>query len=1533
MPASSLALFTAATQQWFRHTFKAATPAQQQAWRAISSGKNCLVIAPTGSGKTLAAFLYAIDALFRERSGAELPERSHRTRILYLSPVKALAADVQRNLQRPLAGVADERRKLGEPEIAIEVGMRSGDTLSSERAKLQRRPPDILITTPESLFLMLTSKARDTLSGISTVIVDEVHAVAGSKRGAHLALSLERLDALLAHPAQRIGLSATVKPPEAVAQFLGGSRETLIVNPAAQRPLQLTIRVPVEDMTDIQQRPDSRSVQDATLSAGSIWPHIEAGILDEVLRHRATLVFTNSRGLAEKLTARLNELYMRRLGEQPPAPEASFAYGSFTAGTEKRNITPDDLLARSHHGSVSKEQRLEIENALKAGELRCVVATSSLELGIDMGDIDLVIQVGAPPSVASALQRVGRAGHQVGGTPKGIIWPRTRRDLVDAAVIVESMMAGELDAITLPHSPLDLLAQHTVAAASMDTLEIDSWFELVRRAEPFKTLPRNAFDAVLDMLAGRYPSDEFANLRPRVIWDRQNNTLTGRPGAQHLAVTSGGTIPDRGMFSVMLPEGEEQTGARRVGELDEEMVYESRINDIITLGATSWRIQQITHDQVVVVPAPGRSARLPFWHGDSLGRSATLGETIGGYLRHASNEASLPGDSLDANARHNIKSLIAEQIQATGELPTDRNLLIERCRDETGDWRLILHSPYGQRVHAPWALAVAERIGRIMGIDPAVVASDDGIVARFPDSEGRVPGAELFLFEPDELQRVVTASVGHSALFAARFRECAARALLLPRRNPGKRSPLWQQRLRAGQLLEVARQFADFPILIETARECLQDVYDLPALHHLMARIHQGDVRLTEVTTETPSPFAAPLLFGYVAEFMYASDAPQAERRASMLALDSNLLSDLLGQVDMRELLEPAVIARVEQELQRTVAEYQARSIEALIDMLRELGPLSTEELAARFTGDDPLEPGLLALQQVQRIINVNIAGTACWTVAEDAIRLHDALGCALPDNLPAALLEPVNRPLHDLLGRYARTHAVFTSLQVAQRFGLGRAVVDEALEQLRQQNKLFKGDFLSPEPDESAQWAAESVFRRLRVRSLQSARDATQPVVPAAYVAFLLERQGLLSDASARQTQGAFSGLNGVVRVIEQLAGVVLPVSLWESQIFPARVRDYQPAMLDELFSSGEVIWVGHTSSNVHDGLVSLHLTEFASETIPALDNQVTLSPIEAYLLALMQDGAGWFVRQLLPRITESLDNGEMIDPTDVYQALWQLIWRGVLTIDTWSALRHLSQMAITPKPRPVRARHGRHSRASFNASRAAEPRLSLNTMAGRWSLIPRQPIADTERALALAENMLDRFGVITRGSAIAEQIPGGFPALQPVLRGMEDAGRLLRGRFIAGMGAAQFADNPAIDRLRQLDAGKPVRHAHVVVSAVDPANPYGLTLPWPLSITGAKPTRRTGAFVVIASGHVLLYLPPGGKELMTFDAQDSDEDLHAALVALGQALKREKHLNFILERINDQSVGQSSLLTALKEAGFSRVPKGYSWDGYQAR
>ncbi|MFT8775274.1 MAG: DEAD/DEAH box helicase, partial [Gluconacetobacter liquefaciens] len=781
-----LAGFTQATRAWFTAAFASPTPVQAAAWAAIGAGENALVIAPTGSGKTLAAFLHAIDRLFREREAdttATPPDAKPATRILYISPIKALGADVQRNLRLPLHGVEAERTQRGDPPVTLTVGMRTGDTPATERAALLRRPPDILITTPESLYLMLTSKARETLRGVQAVILDEVHAVAATKRGAHLALSLERLDGLLPTPAQRIGLSATVRPADRVAQFLGGARPVTIVNPPASRRLDLTIVVPVEDMSNLAATGQPGD-GDRSTRAGSIWPHVEASILERVLGQSATIVFTNSRGLAEKLTARLNELYAERFTQDAPDTGSPVHYASVTGSTEKRATGAPPLIARSHHGSVSKEQRREIETALKSGDLRCVVATSSLELGIDMGLVDLVIQVAAPPSVASGLQRVGRAGHQVGGASAGLVYPRTRRDLVDATVTVASMRAGRIEAIDPPRNPLDILAQQTVAAVAVTPLQVENWYATVRRAAPFATLPRSAFDATLDMLAGRYPSDDFANFRPRLVWNRETGFLTPRPGALHLAVTSGGTIPDRGSFTVVLPEGEERAGSRRVGELDEEMVYESRVNDIITLGTTSWRIEQITNDQVIVTPAPGRSARLPFWHGDGLRRPAELGEAIGTFLATLDAEARdkaedrLRASGLDTNATTNLMALIDAQRTATGILPTDRALVVERCRDESGDWRVILHSPYGRRVHDPWALAIAARVRRRFGIDPSVVASDDGIVARLPDTAGQMPGAELFLFDPEKLRGIVTDAVGGSALFAARFRECAARALL-----------------------------------------------------------------------------------------------------------------------------------------------------------------------------------------------------------------------------------------------------------------------------------------------------------------------------------------------------------------------------------------------------------------------------------------------------------------------------------------------------------------------------------------------------------------------------------------------------------------------------------------------------------------------------------------------------------------------------------------------------------------------------------
>jgi len=1553
----SLQHFHPATRDWFHSAFAASTPVQDQAWASIAAGQHTLVVAPTGSGKTLAAFLHAIDQVFAERDGDARRDPAARpvarTRVLYLSPIKALGSDVQRNLQVPLQGISARRSERGDPAVALTVAMRTGDTSSSERARLVRRPPDILITTPESLYLMLTSQAREILRDVHTVILDEIHAVAGGKRGSHLALSLERLDALLQVPAQRIGLSATVRPVEGVAAFLGGDRPVQVVQPPSQRQLELKIVVPVEDMTDLAMHGPAEG-RGAGARTGSIWPHVEASILDNVMQHRSTIVFANSRGVAERLTARLNELHAERAdaGHASDTDDAAAtAYGSFTGSTVNRVTAPESVIARSHHGSVSKEQRAAIEQALKSGELRCVVATSSLELGIDMGLVDLVIQVAAPPSVSSALQRVGRAGHQVGGMSRGLLYPRTRRDLVDAAVVVDSMLDGRIEAIDPPRNPLDVLAQQTVAAVAMEPLDVEAWFARVCRAAPYRTLPRSAFDAVLDMLAGRYPSDEFAGFRPRLVWDRKTGTLTARPGARQLAVTSGGTIPDRGMYAVVLPEGEEQAGSRRVGELDEEMVHESRVNDVITLGATSWRIDQITLDQVVVTPAPGRSARLPFWRGEGIGRPAELGHATGAFLAGLEADPGGAGEpsppllarlrerGLDDSAIGNMLALVAEQQQATGVLPTDLRLVVERCRDELGDWRVMLHSPYGRRVHDPWALAVAARLREQVGIDPAVVASDDGIIVRMPDRSGTPPGAELFLFDASHLRQVINRSVAGSALFAARFRECASRALLLPRRTPGKRSPLWQQRLRAGQLLEIARGHEDFPILVETARECLQDVYDLDALDALMLRVQAGQVQVVEVETAVPSPFAANLLFGYVAEFMYEADVPLAERRASVLSLDSGLLAELLGQVDLGELLDDDVVATVARELQRLDPPRHARGSEGVADLLRELGPLPASDIAQRITEPTQAAAWLQALHAAGRAIRVTVAGVEQWAAVEDAARLRDALGIDPPAGIAEVFLAPVLDPLGDLLGRHARHHGPFSSGSVAARFGVGVAVVDDALQVLQEQGRIIRGRFgldrrqppgnaTPPAARAAHEWVAADVLQRLRLRSLQAAREATRPVPVDAYVGVLLEGQGVLHEAAPDR------GSEGVLQVIEQLAGLPLPASLWEQQVLPARVPGYMPALLDELLATGTVLWAGHGRLGDDDGWVSLHLRERAAETLPLMDVDANASPMQLAILQVLAAGGAFFARQLAMQVqTQLADAGNAGE--DFQTALWQLAWRGQISSDLWAPLRALDGV------RPVRARAMPVSRRrrgfAFAPLAAGSAGLELAssagpTLAGRWSLLPQERASDTLRALAQTEALLDRYTVVTRSAAMSEAVAGGFPALRPVLRSMEDAGQLLRGRFVEGMGGAQFAQREDIDRLRACAerAGGP--GGWVALSALDPASPFGSLLPWPQTTAGARPVRRAGALVVIGGGRLQLYLPQGGRQLSSWIDETADDVAArwtAAAQALAVGLRRGRRLSFTLQRINEEPVHRGPAVDALRAAGFSNEPRGLGWNG----
>ncbi|WP_210479846.1 ATP-dependent helicase [Naasia sp. SYSU D00948] len=1496
--------FSPATREWFDGAFPAPTDAQLGAWEAISKGANALVVAPTGSGKTLAAFLWSIDRLAAEGAPAA---GAPRTRILYLSPLKALGVDVERNLRSPLVGITQTAKRHGAAPPDIRVGVRSGDTPSSDRQKLLRDPPDILITTPESLYLMLTSNARETLRGVETVIVDEVHAVAGTKRGSHLALSLERLDALLERPAQRIGLSATVRPLDEVARFLGGRNPVMIVAPSATKRFDLRVVVPVEDMSDLGAPPAPEGAQSGP-SNGSIWPHVEEAIVDLVAEQRSTIVFANSRRLAERLTARLNEVWSERLElELAPAGLPAAQYMAQSGSTRGA----DTVLARAHHGSVSKEQRATIEDDLKSGRLRCVVATSSLELGIDMGAVDLVVQVGAPPSVASGLQRLGRAGHQVGEVSRGVVYPTHRADLIHSAVAAGRMVAGEIEALAVPANPLDILAQQTVAAAAMDDLDVEEWFDLVRRSAPFTSLPRSAYDATLDLLAGRYPSDEFAELRPRVVWDRDAGTITGRPGAQRLAVTSGGTIPDRGLFGVFMVG--DAGSSSRVGELDEEMVYESRVGDVFALGATSWRIQEITHDRVLVTPAFGEPGRVPFWKGDGIGRPAELGRAIGAFVRELGGLDEEAGAQrvrplgLDERATANLLAYLAEQRTATGTLPTDRTLVVERFHDELGDWRVVLHSPYGMQVHAPWALAVGARVEERYGIDGNTIASDDGIVVRIPDTDADPPGAELFVFDPDEIEAVVTAEVAGSALFAARFRECAARALLLPRYNPARRSPLWQQRQRASQLLDVARKYPSFPIVLETIREVLQDVYDLPALNSVSRELASRRIRMVETTTEAASPFASSILFGYVGAFMYEGDSPLAERRAAALSLDASLLSELLGRTELRELLDPAVIERTERELQRLVEDRKARDLEGVADLLRLLGPLTAEEVEARVQPEGvPLARGWLDdLVSARRALRVTFAGSEWWAAIEDASRLRDALGVPLPIGTPTAFVEPVDDPLADLVGRYARTHGPFTASAAAARLGLGVAVVTDTLRRLAAQRRVADGEFRPG--GQGTEWCDVEVLRRLRSRSLAALRKEVEPVDHATYARFLPGWQ---------QVGGKLRGVDGVATVIDQLAGVPIPASAWETLILPARVRDYSPAMLDELTATGEVLWSGSGALPGNDGWVSLHLADTVAVTLPD-QTEPELSPLEREILSALGSGGAYFFRQLSDAVG-SLDDDAM------RTAIWNLVWAGLVTNDTFAPLRALVGSGGSAHRQPRRPTRPRSYRGRGLPRPALPTRTGPPVVGGRWSIVPLAESDPTLRAAAAAEILLDRHGIVTRGAVAAERVPGGFALVYKTLSAFEESGKARRGYFISSLGAAQFATSGAVDRLRSFarDPGdERTETTCVALAATDPANPYGAALPWP-ALEGHRPGRKAGGLVVLQDGALALYLERGGKTMLTF-TQDPGS-LTQATAALADLVRSGAVDRLTIEKVNGDFVVGTEAGRALEAAGFTATPSG---------
>ena len=1438
-------LFSPAARAWFSGAFAEPTLVQTEGWRAVAAGQHTLMAAPTGSGKTLAAFFWCLDRLALE----PVPAEAERCRVLYVSPLKALTVDIERNLQAPLRGISLQAERLGQRMAPISVGIRTGDTPQRDRRQMERRPPDILITTPESLFLLLTSGARQILPSVRWVIVDEIHSMAQTKRGAHLALSLERLSKLTKVEPQRIGLSATQRPLEETARFLGGSgRPVTIVDAGHIKTLDITVEVPVEDMADLERGADVYSGPAAAIGAEedaprrSIWPAIHPRILELIRAHRSTIIFVNSRRLAERLAAHLNEL----------------------AGEE---------LVRAHHGSIAKEQRVLIEDALKAGRLPALVATSSLELGIDMGAVDLVIQVEAPTSVASGIQRIGRAGHSVGEPSKGTIFPKYRGDLLECAVVVERMLAGEIETTRVPKNPLDILAQQIVAMCALDEWSVQAVLELAHHAYPFADLGPRALESTLDMLSGRYPSDEFAELRPRIVWDRVAGTIRGRAGAQRLAVVSGGTIPDRGLYSVnLLADG------KRVGELDEEMVYEMRPGETFVLGATTWRVADITNSQVLVTPAPGEPGRISFWHGDALGRPIEVGRALGKTTREllaAGGEVAITRlrerSRFDERAAGNLMSYLADQVQATGSVPDDRTIVIERFRDQLGDWRISVLTPFGARVHAPWALAAKARVQQQKDIDVQSIYTDDGFALRLPEADAP-PDVATILFEPEEIRELVTAELHSSALFASRFRENAARALLLPRRRPGERTPLWQQRQRSHDLLQVASKHPDFPILIETYRECLSDVFDMDSLRELMTQIRSRQVRTVVVDTERASPFASSLIFDYVAQFMYEGDSPLGERRAQALTLDRELLAELLGTEELRELLDPRAIEALELELQGLVTQRWPRDIDEAADQLRRLGDLRPEEAADRGIRPD----WLCELELQRRSVRVRIAGEERWIAAEDAGRYRDVLGVSLPVGLPDVFLGKVEDPLASLLVRWARTHVPFVSADPAGRWGLSVREVDGTLQRLSGRGELLAGEF---RPGHAGrEYCHPDVLRTLRRKSLAALRREVEAVPVETLGRFLPAWQGVGSQGG---------GIERLAEIVFQLQGQAIPASVLERDVLPARMREYRPQLLDQLISMGEVVWAGRGSLGPHDGRIALYLRGDSSRLVSSP------VPVEGELAARLRDhlqnrGASFF-RDLYYAAGQG-------DEEAVLDALWDMVWAGQVTNDTFLPLRMLGPRVRRNPRRPLM-------------------RLGPPDAAGRWSLVSdllSTTVAPTEHLHAVTGSLLQRYGVLTREAALGEGITGGFAALYPVLRAMEEAGKIRRGYFIDGLGGLQFALPGAVDRLRAVRDEEGRIHA---LAASDPASPYGTAIPWPAH--DSRMARTAGAYVVFDGGELRLYLERGGRSLLTVGEVNLGH-----LQALAKVAATRDKLE--IQRVDGAPIKESSLQELLREAGFGTSPKG---------
>ena len=1486
-PAIADTLFHCCTRNWFSEAFASPTRVQLDSWPTLFAGGSALLLAPTGSGKTLAAFLAAIDRLMFAK-----PEPQPGVKVIYISPLKALGVDIDRNLRAPLAGISAVAAREGIVHRAISVGLRSGDTESRERARMLRTPPDVLITTPESLYLMLTSRAREILAAVETVIVDEIHTMVSSKRGAHLFLSLERLELLRQERAadcpalQRIGLSATQRPLEEVAQLLGGfaprgaapaplPREVAIVDASERRPFELSICMPLAEQMD-RDAEEFNAVGNAASSpvAASIWPAIYPRLVALIRERRSTMVFVNSRRLAERLAAAIND-------------------------------TAEEDLARAHHGSMSKDTRREVEDRLKSGELRALVATSSMELGIDMGAVDLVIQIEAPPSIASGLQRIGRAGHSVGAVSRGIVFPKYRGDLLAAAAASRQMLIGQVEASAYPRNPLDVLAQQLVAMVAMEDWEVDALYGAVCGAAPFAELPRSSFEELLNLLSGRYPSDDFAGLKARITWDRVHNRLTARRGAQRMAILNAGTIPDRGLYGVFLLGGDQ--GKSRVGELDEEMVFELQVGEVFRLGASMWRALEISRDQVLVEPAPGEQGKMPFWRGDGVGRPLEFGRAIGALCRELSRASRsdalrmLTGEhALQEEAAGILYDYLQDQLDAAGEVPSDERIIVESFIDEVGDWRVVLQSPFGARVHAPWAMTAAAQLRERFGeID--VVWSDDGMVFRLPESESP-PDADWFIPDPETVEEEVIRALTGTSMFAARFRENAARALLLPRRFPGQRTPLWLQRRKSADLMSAASRYPKFPMILETYRECLRDVFDISGLTELLEALRSGRIRLHSLLSDAPSPFAQTVLFDFTASFIYDADAPLAERRAQVLSLDHAQLKELLGSADYRELLDTEAIAAIALRVRR-LEEPFLRDADDIHDLLLALGDLDREELSARAVAalQPTLDATLSSLLEQRRAIEVRIAGETRFIAVEDASRYRDALGTVLPMGIPSALLEPCEAPLSDLVSRYLRSHGPFEAREIAARLGIGVDVVRGALQQHAASGRALEGGFT---PGGTArEWIDHEVLKLIKRRSLAGWRQQIEAVDQRQFAAFIADWQCVTKPRR---------DLDGLYDAIEQLQGLPLPASALETEILPARVADYREGQINELLVSGDCLWRGLEAVGSKDGRIALYLTHSYPLLAPPP------APIEGELAQKIYQ---FLCANRAPFFDDILAAVGGF-PNDLLDALWDLVWSGNVGNDSFTPLR--ARLGATATS--AGSRRGRGSRARPGFARSNR----LPGSEGRWTLFERaswqQPSA-TECRTAQVQQLLERYGILVKEALAREAVNGGFAAIYPVLKAMEDAGRLRRGYFVEGLGASQFALPGAEDRLRNSNG----EQGPLVLAATDPANPYGHLLPWPqAAAAGRRCARVAGARVILHRGELIAFLGRSAEQITTFlEREEPAQDAAVKAFVDGLKLAARGRRQLYIASIDGEAQAPQALHRALLAAGFRHGYRGYNYRG----